>query len=703
MYKFMRPGRILDLLALVLLLGTALPIAQLGYRTPGSAAFTIDAPEVMLPLAGFHQLERFADRDGVFRWTQGGGRIELPNPGGVVAARLQLAGGTGRSVPVTLTQGEFGLPFTVQPAPRTYRLLLPPASGERRTLRLDSPTVREGRRDLGVVVGELGIAQWDETSSAPAQVLLALLAATGAAYLLSRQAGLRTWQAAGVVLALQALVALWQASGGWRYALFGQLLLLASAAALAAVVAERWLMAGGRTQNKEQRTEEPRTENQVPGEPTTGHRSSSSDRRAPFVPLLLLVVVALALRLPWLVAPDPVGDLELSARRLGQLYQAGWAGAYTFNGDYMPIRLLVLRGLSQLVLPLGGAFQADPPSATLLLIKLPGLLSDLLTIGLIYLWSRRWCSERAAIGIAALYTLAPPVWINVAWWGQVDAFLMLPMLLSVVLLDRAGGRWSWIAWAVALLIKPQAIIVAPLLYVATLRRHGARGLLQGGALAIGLIAVGCLPLVLAGQGPGLMQAYLGSVGRFPKLTNGAWNLWYLVTGGVDTLDWGQGLGPLSFHLIGFLLLGLVVLLVCLALFFTRLRDDGRLRVEGAAVLALAFFMLPTEIHERYAFLPLAFLALRLASAPRLIGPYLVLVCTATLNIIGELSGFAPPVYAYLSNSALPLVCAGINLVVLIGLLGHLLRSSLVRPAQLRPASASVGTTRQRAGSADQAM
>lgn len=690
MYKFVRPRRTLDLFALVLLLGTALLFAQLGYRAPGSAAFAIDAPEVLLPLAGFHELERFADRDGLFRWTQGGALVELPNPGGLIAARLQLAGGTARSVPVRLAQGEFVLPFMVQPAPRTYRLLLPPASGERVALRIDSPTVREGRRDLGVVVSVLGAGQWDEHSSAPAQVLLALLIATGAAYLLARQAGLSSWQAAGVVLALQALVALWQAAGGWRYALFAQLLLLASAAALAAVMAERWLMPRGSAG----------AGSEARGADVDGHVSRWRWSPGALWPLLLIVVVALALRLPWLVATDPVGDLELSARRLGQLYQSGWAGAYTFNGDYMPIRLLVLRGLSLLVLPLGGTFQADPPSATLLLIKLPGLLCDLLTIGLIYLWSRRWCSDRAAAGISALYTLAPPVWINVAWWGQVDAFLMLPMLLSVVLLDRAGGRWSWLAWAVALLIKPQAIIVAPLLYVATLRRHGTRGLLQGGALAIGLIVLGCLPLVLAGQGPGLMQAYLGSVGRFPKLTNGAWNLWYLVTGGVDTLDWGQGLGPLSFHLIGFLLLGLVVLLVCVALFFTPLRDDGRLRVEGAAVLALAFFMLPTEIHERYAFLPLAFLALRLASAPRLIGPYLVLVCTATLNIIGELSGFVPPVYAYFSTSALPLVFAAINLLVLIGLLGHLLRSSLLRPTPLRPTIVGVGTARQRAGSAD---
>jgi hypothetical protein len=687
MHRVARRGRIFDLLTLLLLLGAGLLAAQLAYRAPGRASFAIDAPPVMLPLAGFHELERFTDRDGLFRWTQGGARIELPNPGGRVAAQLQLAGGSGRSVTAQLGQGAFGLALDVQPAPRIYRVLLPPASGERLQLTLDSSTVREGRRDLGVVVGNLGVTPWSTTSAAPAQVILALLAASGAAYLLARQAGVGRGQSAGIGLLVQALVALWLAAGGWRYALAGQLLLAASGAALAAVVAERWL----------------RSRDQGSGIGEIETPAPSPQPLAPNYTLLALVIVAaLALRLPWLIAPDPVGDLELSARRLGQLYNAGWAGAYTFNGDYMPLRLLVLRGLSQLVPPLGGVFRADPPSATLLLIKLPGLLSDLATIGLLYAWSRRSSSERAALGIVALYTLAPPVWINVAWWGQVDAFLMLPMLLTITLLDRAGGRWSWLAWAVALLIKPQAIIIAPLLFVATLRRHGTRGLLEGGALAVGLIALGCLPLTLAGQGPGLMQAYLGSVGRFPKLTNGAWNLWYLVTGGVDTLDFGQGIGPLSFHLLGFALLGVVVLLVCLSLWLTPERDDGPLRAEGAAVLALAFFLLPTEIHERYAFLPLAFLALRLSSAPRLIWPYLALVCTATLNILGELSGFAPPVYAYLSRSSLPLVLAALNLAVLIGLLGHLLHSSLGRAVWLRPRSGRVAAEQRRASSADRA-
>jgi hypothetical protein len=184
-----------------------------------------------------------------------------------------------------------------------------------------------------------------------------------------------------------------------------------------------------------------------------------------------------------------------------------------------------------------------------------------------------------------------------------------------------------------------------------------------------------VPLALAGQGPGLMQAYLGSVGRFPKLTAGAYNLWYLVTWGASGDDVGQGIGGLSYRMLGLLLVGGVALLVGAVLLR---RPDGPLRAEAAAVLALAFFALPTQIHERYLFLTLAFLALRSASSVGLLVPLVLLALSGTLNIFGHLDGFVPAATAALNDSPLPLLLAALNLGVLLFLLSHLLASS--RPA-----------------------
>ena len=61
-------------------------------------------------------------------------------------------------------------------------------------------------------------------------------------------------------------------------------------------------------------------------------------------------------------------------------------------------------------------------------------------------------------------------------------------------------------------------------------------------------------------------------------------------------------------------------------------------------------------------------------------PYLLLVATATLNILGALSGFVPGATAAIAPSPLPLVIAAANLLVLIFLCGHLLVISHSAPA-----------------------
>ena len=58
--------------------------------------------------------------------------------------------------------------------------------------------------------------------------------------------------------------------------------------------------------------------------------------------------------------------------------------------------------------------------------------------------------------------------------------------------------------------------------------------------------------------------------------------------------------------------------------------------------------------------------------PRMIGLYLVLVVSATLNIFGTLYGFSRPAYTLISTSPLPVVLAVTNLLVLVVLIGHLL-------------------------------
>ena len=630
-----------DLSALLFVLTTAFLGIGLSYHGQRSAAFDVTALPAMLPTSGLHGIETLADRPGFFRWTRGEGVLQPPNPGGRLIARLKLSSGTDRSTHLELAASGLSQQFLVQPGLRSYYLLLPPDDGERLSLSLRSATFLANGRYLGVVIQGLVIS-----GSGPAPVFLlgALLFATLSWYALLRRAGLSAaWAAAGV-LGLQIAACAWQAAGAWRYAFLGNLLLLGGAGASGALLIQRFWP--------------PRPPPAWPGLAWTGRDTLA---------LGGLLGLALACCLPWLAAPDPVGDLELSARWMGFMMEGRFADLSYYGCDYLPLNLATLWLLGPLVSLLGGTYYDPLPAVTRVIVKVPSLVALLVSVGLIYRWARLHGGVARAALLSALYVVAPPIWINVAWWGQVDVLLTLPMAAAVIWLDRWQGRGSWLAWATALLIKAQAIVLAPLMYAATLRRYGSRGLVEGMMLALGLIVALSTPLVLLGEGPGLYQTVVGSVGRFPQVTNRAYNLWWLVVGDQRVSDLTEWAG-VTYRTLGFLLVGSVALLVVLAVLR---RPEPHTYLVGAATLGLAFFTLPTQIHERYAFFALPFVLLAAVADLRLLVPYAVLVMNATINILGTMGAFAPELLPLIRDSALPEVVAWVNLATLAGLLVYL--------------------------------
>jgi Gpi18-like mannosyltransferase len=654
----------LDAVLVLCLCASAWGLSFFTYSQPREAAFDMKSPPGLLPAAGLYDIESFPDREGRYRWSNGMGVLKLPNLGGPIHLQILLAAGPEREIPVHVSNDDWALDFTVSSDLRSYQVLLPPSSSDRIGLHIDSPIYDEGDRQLGVLVSSMQITNTGNNPQIPRFILLAMWLASIGGFLLLRQSGIAWPWAVLAVLLVQVASTAWQNFEGWRYGLLGTAFLAIGGASLAAIVIERWIV-------KPVQLDDP------PARLVLGWLD--------WLVLAAILLIAFLIRLPYITASDPVGDIDLSARQLHLLYYDGITGAYQFGNDYMPLRLFVLRLLGFLI-PLTGPVLDKPlPMHTLIMLKLPGLLADAATIVLIYLTARRWRGVWLAAFFSALYAFSPPVWINVAWWGQVDAWLMLPMLACVLSLDYAKGRWSWLFWAIAILIKPQAIIIAPLLYIVSLQRYGTRGLVEGGVIA-GALLLGCiLPVaLLQGGAGGIVQAYVGAVERFPLLTNKAYNLWYLVTWGGNGYDVGQGIGPLSYRTIGLLLTGLATALVMIVLLR---RNDLATRLECAALLALAFFLLPTQIHERYLFLALAFLALRCVSAPSLLPLYLVFSLNATLNIIGTLSGFYTGFYYRAAKASWPLLVSGVNLALFVVLFAHLLwslRRPISEPQALSP-------------------
>jgi Gpi18-like mannosyltransferase len=269
-----------------------------------------------------------------------------------------------------------------------------------------------------------------------------------------------------------------------------------------------------------------------------------------------------------------------------------------YFADYPPGYIYLLWAVGKLRLVLGIDF--DTP-ALMVLLKLPAILADIATAGILFRLGRRYCSGNTSLILAALYAFNPAVILDSAVWGQVDSVLTLPILLGIILLENspAGAGASFVA---ALLIKPQALIFAPLpilwygIRFLHRERHATADLLKFGGTAIAIFCLVVLPFAM-NENPGwIIAKYGGTLASYPYATFNAFNL-FALTGG-NLAPTAERLLFLSYAAWGNIFIVLIVV------FTTVLALNGRDSARFwymPLFLSASVFVLSAKMHERYLF------------------------------------------------------------------------------------------------------
>lgn len=246
-------------------------------------------------------------------------------------------------------------------------------------------------------------------------------------------------------------------------------------------------------------------------------------------------------------------------------------------------------------------------------LKLPGVLADLATgVLLAIVLGRRW-GDVAAGALALLYVLHPAIIHDSAVWGQSDSIQTFFLVAGVVAGMRGRHVAMGAAAACALLTKAQSLILLPWFFLAIAARpvrdnldHLMRRIHRalGGFAAATLIIVA--PFGSRGV-PGIIDAYGGAVGYYPYVHLNGFSAWFLVNPLTEPdlehlreryrRDDASGVLRITPRRIGLAALAAVVAVVCVTILRRRGRDDSW--EWGVRVLPLAFFALPTQIHERY--------------------------------------------------------------------------------------------------------
>ncbi len=417
----------------------------------------------------------------------------------------------------------------------------------------------------------------------------------------------------------------------------------------------------------------------------------------------ILIVLALGLTLRLIIAyllPGSGFKVDLGAFRFWASYLAahGPVGFYdqTFLHDYLPGYMYVLWLVGMVGSVLGGVGD---------LIKIPPILADLAIGYLVYSMVLELGARRSlALGAALLAVLNPISWFDSVVWGQADAFGVVFMLLGLRELWRDRPERAAIYTVVAAIIKPQLGILVPLVAVVTIRRAlwpaGGEGdpertgrpmkILTTGLAGLGTVLALSIPFGLTPLG--FLKQLTSTTGTYPYTTVNAYNPWSLVpsdqggspasTGGwicdaaatfvKDDCGWGSAMfGPIPAIVIGVALLAIAFAIV---LFVAARRPDRLTLLVSLVVLALAFFILPTRVHERYGypFFPLA--AILAALSVRWLGAYLVLSVATFANmyvVLTTLYTDNPMISDWLGIGPLIRNEAGIATIVLINTIGFI--------------------------------
>lgn len=384
----------------------------------------------------------------------------------------------------------------------------------------------------------------------------------------------------------------------------------------------------------------------VSGEPVRGGIATRATTRDDVGGILVLLALGLTFRviiaylLPGSGFSNDIGAFQYWASNLAS---HGLNGFYSrsFFHDYTPGYLYVLWLVGLVGQALGGVGD---------LIKVPPILADIALAYLVWSMTLELGGSRWAARLGALIVLVNPItWFDSVVWGQVDSFGLVFLLLAVRELWRDRPERSAILTVIGAIIKPQLGILIPIVAAVTIRRAwrpagafgdedeparrrtttaweaGTRGWIRVVTTGIaGLVTAIALSLPFGLSFPGLVEQVFKTAGGYPYLTVNAWNPWALVTFG------GHGIAqdklwvcdmiapacPTAFSVGAFPAVVVGVALTLLAFTVVSVlvarRPDRLTILVGVTVLALAFFVLPTRVHERYLF-PLVALGAILAA------------------------------------------------------------------------------------------
>jgi len=346
--------------------------------------------------------------------------------------------------------------------------------------------------------------------------------------------------------------------------------------------------------------------------------------------------------------------LKITAVGPARTYQQG------YFLDYPPGYLYALWAAGALASALG----IDGGQALKVIIQMPPLIGDFALALAVYLFVRRLLGLRSAWIALALVALNPALLFDSVVWGQTDSPLTLTLFLSVAMMLEAEFEVGWGLAALAVLIKPQAFSLMPMLGLWTLLRLEPRKWWRSILAFAAIVVIGAAPFQIGHPLSWLPDLYVSGAAYYRETSVNAFNLMALI-GGLRESD-AQTVFGISYFAIG--MTALVPFYAFVAWLLWRAPDQRNL-LFCSFLAMFGFFMLAPRMHERYFYAAVVF-ALPLALAePAMLGVFVLLTLTCLFNLAYVLHALQLAVFLD-SRDIFAMAASLVNLVAFAAVAGY---------------------------------
>ncbi len=261
------------------------------------------------------------------------------------------------------------------------------------------------------------------------------------------------------------------------------------------------------------------------------------------------------------------------------------------QADYPPLYIYILGLIGKIA-----SLSSVNPYYTLIL-KMPSIIADVITSYSIYKLGKKYLSSSISILLGAFYAFNPAVFIDSTFWGQVDSFFTLLIVVALYLLSEKKYKLSSGMFAAAILMKPQGIIFLPILFFELVRQKKVKNFVYAAISAFITAIIIIIPFSLNTQNPlWIINLYTNTILEYPYASMNAFNLFGLIGGNYK--DYNTELFLISYHTLGMIFIVLTTLIG----WFIYIKGNNRRYVSAVALLQIAgVFTFSVGMHERYLF------------------------------------------------------------------------------------------------------